>query len=204
MRSKKQLRKRTLDEGDEHSIMSRCFVKCLRKQFVCYYNQNKVADENSFIRVASAGETKEFLHDIAVKCMESVQSPMRRSKIQRIRYVLWQIEIEMSEGAREFMEDLNKLGAGTQSSNKLYVVQRCWLSDEKNKKAWANEQAKEIANMQKGQFFIAFIPHPSDWSICKDQTVPEMIKVDELTSHIPERIIDQAYATPVENFVTKI
>jgi len=192
-RTKEELKKNRqnhADEGQENSVKSKCFVSSLRKRFECYYNKNRVADDNLFNRVESAGETKEFLHDIAVKCMESVQSPMRRSEIQRIRYVLWQIEIEMSKGAREFMEDLNKLGAGTQYSNKLFVVQRCWLSDKNNKNTWANKQVKEIAKMQKGQFFVAFIPHPKDWNMCTEQTIAEMIKVEESISHIPESSID--------------
>lgn len=149
--------KEIVKEGQKNSIKSRWFVRCLRDLYAKHYQRD------CSIRVASAGRPKEFLHDISVFKVECVPSPMEQSEIPRIVDVLWQIESEMSIDAQEFMVDLNKLSAGAYDSNKLYVIQRCWLCDDKNKLTWAEDQIKEIANKQIGSFYGAFVPHPSEW-----------------------------------------
>ena len=178
-------KERTVDEGNENNIRSRCFVNCLREQFERHY-QNKDTHPNSSVSVASAGEIKEFLHDIAVRCVESVPSPVRGKNIDRLVDVLWQIEIEMSDRAKEFLDDLNKLGAGTQHSDKLFVVQRHWLCEENHKRDWVNEQVLEIAKQQNGRFFIAFIPHPREWKNLSDQLVDKRIEVEEISVYIAD------------------
>ena len=175
-------KKDTYDTRFENGFKSRKFVKSLRKQFDEYYQEHK--NDRSAIIVESAGKTKEFLHDISVMRAVCVPSPMEKSQIYRIVEMLWQIEIEMSNLAQDFMKDLNKLGAGSRDCNKLYVVQRCWLCNGNNKSEWAREQVSEIYEGQGGRFFFAFIPHPKDWNSWENETVDELIEVCEIQTDL--------------------
>lgn len=158
--------------GIKHRQKSGKFVKYLAKQFKsCTRYRN---DESVF--VASAGNPKEFLHDISILKVVREQSPEELALIARILDVEWQVEIEMSDRATKFMEDLNKLGAGTQTSNKMYVVQHCWLQID-SKQRWAIDQVSKIAQLQNGRFYLAFIPHPRDWD---SANVVQSVKVQEI------------------------
>lgn len=148
-----------------NSERSKRFVKNLASEFKSFYSN----DHRS--RVYLAGDPKEFLHDISVFRVEMVNSPNSLSLLERITDVLWQIESEMAHDADEWLEDLNKLGAGKDESDKLYVCKEVWNIDYANentnlaKKNFAEIQVKKIAKNQMGRFFVAFIPHPLDWPI---------------------------------------
>lgn len=155
--------KNLCNEGKENRTRSKCFVDSLHVKLDCHYKKKD-------IKVYSAGAPVEFLHDISILQIKEVESPMKRGQIDRIKGVLWQIESELSDSPRDFLADLNKLAAGTLNSNKLFVVQHCWLNNEYKKKEWAKVQVEAIAEQQNGLFFVAFIPHPSDWD--KDNELP--------------------------------
>ncbi|MYC24319.1 MAG: hypothetical protein F4X56_00200 [Gammaproteobacteria bacterium] len=145
----------TKDVSD-HNRRSALFVKYLANQFRDYYS-----NDESIVRVASAGNPQEFLHDISISQIEIINSPVLEVELDRIVNVLWQIEVEMSNDGREVMYDLNKLRAGTVDSDKLFVVRKSW-SDTVNL-TWLTEQVLGIAEHQTGRLFVAFIPHPADW-----------------------------------------
>ena len=95
--------------GVRNQQKSRRFVRNLAEEFK---NSSRYKNDKT-IQVASAGNPKEFLHDISIKKVASTPSPKKRAEIKRIVDVKWQIEVEMSDRAQNFMEDLNKLSAGT-------------------------------------------------------------------------------------------
>ena len=187
LKAKQRTAKKVLSASEEqystgaiNGMKSRKFVKCLRKQFHDFYDAQTL-DNKFTIRVESAGKTKEFLHDISVIRVKSVPSPTGRSQVKRIVEVLWQIEIEMSDDAPYVMEDLNKLGAGTATSKKLYVVQCCWLKNEYRKWEWLKKHTRKIAETQSGLFFLAFVPHPNEWDQLTDKTVKDFVKIYKVT-----------------------
>lgn len=135
---------------------SRSFVRCVAR----FLKERYATDVTS--RVSLAGDPKEFLHDISISQVELIDAPKHKVKLKRVVKLLWQIEVEMSNSGRDFLEDLNKLRAGTVDSNKLYVVRQSWSTVEPHFQ-WAIEQVSRVADQQEGQFFLGFIPHPADW-----------------------------------------
>ena len=174
-------KKKKLSDGTKNSIRSRCFVKCLRDHFeTSSYIEDlrKQYSDDYLIKVVSATKPREFLHDISISKEVRVLSPKDRktARIFRIEEVLWQIESEMSEKARDVMDDLNKLGAGTMNSKKLFIVQLFWLQDNCCRN-WLRDRVNEIAVNQKGSFYLAFIPHPCEWIEVNMRNIEEYVTV---------------------------
>ena len=113
-------------------------------------------------KVFSRGNEREILYDITVYKQFRVESAARKVDLFLPETCLWQIESELEKSnSRLLADDLGKLILGA-AENKLFVVSNVWWQ-EARKREWINDVASKAAERCSGQFYLAFIPHPTEF-----------------------------------------
>jgi len=98
----------------------------------------------------------EFLFDILVCRVDTVESAIHKKTLYYIREVMWQVESELAQDSRQALIDFNKLVLGS-ADNKLFVGSQ--VSDN----ASFLNVLSPTAKVCQGNVFAALIPHPRRW-----------------------------------------
>ena len=118
----------------------------------------------------------EFLFDITVAEIDYVQSLERKSK--RLPFVSkckWIIESEFdTRNSRQILLDLSKLVVAT-AENKLFIVSH---RSSKESERRIRERCAEIVRGSEGNYFLAFVAHPSIWG-CEGTVRPEVFEKEK-------------------------
>lgn len=144
-----------------NSERSKLWITCLANIF-------RENDWNAPVRVFSRDFSdnrehfflNELLFDITVAEVISIEPAKQKQKqLFAITGCQWIVESEFHrKNSRELLKDFNKLQIGT-SKNKLFIMSAgCGLEQ------WAKDTFRELAHDSASNFYLAFVPHPNDWS----------------------------------------
>jgi len=100
----------------------------------------------------------EFLFDILVCRVDTVESAVHKRTLYYVRDVMWQVESELTKDSRKALLDFNKFVLGS-ADNKLFVGSQ--VSDRVSFLSVLIPAAKAC----QGNVFAALIPHPRHWTI---------------------------------------
>ena len=147
------------NKGAIHANRSRNFVEKLRKNILNEYKDDDTIRAFSKYNKANKKEfgLNELLYDILVCKTDKVQSGRRKKSMTFVTKSLWQIESEFSKNPVQAVYDFNKLVIGA-SENKLFIAPNIEYYND-----FLNPLSK-LANLCNSKTYIAFIPHPKDWT----------------------------------------
>ncbi len=111
-----------------HSARSSAWVEQLAHGLANHESGGEKTEGKNEVRPFYRGYSKEtqdfglteFLHDICIAQIGTVQANIHDTRLDTVKSVLWQVESEFSSDSREAVKDFNKLVAGS-GENKLFI-----------------------------------------------------------------------------------
>lgn len=160
--------------GKLHRDRSKSFVEELGQQF-----RNEYPIENSYRVFTKHYNTNrhefglnELLYDILVSETGITPSIKGGKELPYVKKAIWQIESEFKESnVRELIWDFNKLVIGS-GENKMFI---CSIPNPGEEDKFLNS-LKPLAACCSGNIFLAFLPHPKNWS--NDEKEPEILLME--------------------------
>ena len=164
-----------LSDADIHRARSRAWVAQLANALVEYETGGKQTERKSEIRRfyrKFSEETQdfgltEFLHDICIARIGTVQANIHDTDLDIVTGVLWQVESEFSSNTREAVKDFNKLVAGS-AENKLFIgPYRRSTPRARSAASGYREVLRSVlinADIRSDEnWYLGIVPHPKQW-----------------------------------------
>lgn len=100
----------------------------------------------------------EFLYDISVCEVTSVELVLQGKQLTFVRNAIWQVEFEFAKDSRQALFDFSKLVVGS-GQNKLFISPQVSKEDE------FLRVLREPASFCTGTVYLSMVPHPREWKI---------------------------------------